>query len=99
MVKKVEWNKKAIQKLDDITDFLVESSSNKTVEKFVNNVFSKIEVIKIHPEIGRPTKRYKTVRMYKIDKYRNLYYRIHGSVLIIVYFFDTRQNPKQNPYL
>lgn len=98
MVKKVEWNKKAISKFDEITDYLVENASEKTVERFVSTVFAKIDIVKLHPEIGRPTKRYKTVRMYKIDKYRNMYYRVSGSVLIITYFFDVRQNPASNPY-
>ncbi len=36
--------------------------------------------------------------MYKVDKHRNLYYRIEGNKLIVVYLFDTRQHPNNNPY-
>ena len=57
-----------------------------------------IEKLFEYPEIGRKTKKWKTVRQYQIDKYKKLYYRIHGRKLIVVFLFDDRQNPKFNPY-
>ena len=33
-----------------------------------------------------------------IDKNLRMYYRVQGGKLIIVYFFDMRQNPERNLY-
>ncbi len=78
--------------------FLAENHSEKTAMKFILKVDELIEKLNKYPEIGRRTKKKKTVRQYKIDKYRKLYYRKYGKKLIIVYIFDDRQDPKNNPF-
>lgn len=98
MKRQVVWNKRAVKKFDEIVDYLEENASQKSVIKFIEEVDELIGRINQYPEIGRRTTTKKTVRQYKIDKYRNLYYRISKNKLIIVYIFDSRQNPKSNLY-
>lgn len=94
----IVWNKTALTKLDQIIDYLLEEASEKAARSFYEKVIERIEMLSRYPEVGRKSKKKKTVRMFPIDKYRNLYYRIEGRKLIIVYLFDARQYPDQNPY-
>ena len=98
MARQIVWNKRAVQKFEEIIEYLEENSSQQAAINFVNKLNKLIEKINNYPEIGRRSKTKKTVRQYKIDKFRNLYYRKYGKKLIIVYIFDSRQNPKSNPY-
>ena len=98
MARQIVWNKRAVQKFEEIIDYLESNVSQQSAIKFVNEVNELIDKINKYPEIGRRTKTKKTVRQYKLDKHRNLYYKKSGRKLIIVYIFDSRQNPKSNPY-
>jgi plasmid stabilization system protein ParE len=98
MVREVVWNKKALESLDEIIGYLEEHHSPSTAENFLTSVLECIDKLSRYPEIGRRTKRYKTVRQYKVDKNRKLYYRKYGKKLLIVLLFDERRNPSTNPY-
>lgn len=98
MVTQVVWNKRAVERFDEIVLYLLENVSETSAEKFVQKTNDVIETLKKYPEIGRQSTVYKTVRQYKIDKFKRLYYRKQGSKLIIVYIYDDRQNPDLNPY-
>lgn len=98
MAKRIVWNKRALEKLDEIVDYLEENFSEKTASDFVKKVFDRLDVLSRYPEIGRKSKKKKNIKFHKIDKHKDLYYRIDGKNLIVVYIFDTRQNPEKNLY-
>ena len=98
MARQIVWNKRAIAKFEEIVEYLENEVSEKSAINFVIKVDDLIEKLNKYPEIGRRTKRKKTVRQYRVDKYRKMYYRKYGKKLIIVYFFDDRWNPKTNPF-
>jgi plasmid stabilization system protein ParE len=98
MVKTVRWNKTASLSLSHLAEYLEEEVSYDFAIRFVNLVYAKIDKIKKYPEIGRLAPKAKTIRFINIDKKRRMYYRKQGSILYIVWFFDTRQNPDKNPY-
>lgn len=98
MARQVAWNKKAIHNFDEIASYLEENVSEVSAARFVRNVDNSIEKLHKYPEIGRKAAKFKTIRQYKIDKYRRMYYRKHGKKLTIVFIFDDRQNPNLNPY-
>ena len=98
MARQIVWNKRAIAKFEEIVEYLEAEVSEKSAKNFVVKVDDLIEKLNKYPEIGRRTKKKKTVRQYRVDKYRKMYYRKYGNKLIIVYFFDDRWNPKANPF-
>lgn len=98
MAKTIIWTKKALGKLDEILGYLENESSEESASRFFQIVLDKLEVLSRYPEIGRKSKKKKTIRFQKIDKNRNVYYRIEGKKLIVIYFFDTRQHPDRNPF-
>ncbi len=98
MVRQVVWNKRAIVKFEEIVEYLENEVSEAAAIKFVIKLDDLIEKLNKYPEIGRRTKNKKTVRQYRIDKFKKIYYKKSGRKLVIVFIFDERQNPKSNPY-
>ncbi len=98
MARKVIWNKRATHNFNEIVNYLEEHASEVAIIKFVKNADDLIEKLLKYPDIGKKAIKTKTIRYYKIDKNRRMYYRKHGRKLIIVFIFDERRNPELNPY-
>lgn len=98
MARQIVWNRRASEAFDNIVNFLEKNISEKEAAKFVIRVDNLLEKLSQYPEIGRKTKHKKTIRHYRIDKNRKLYYRKKGKKIIIVLIFDERRNPDSNPY-
>ncbi len=98
MVKTVKWNKTALRKLRETVHYLQTEVSDKAANNFVDAVYHKIDLLHKQPLIGRRELSMQTVRFLNVDKYRQMFYRVTGSTLHIVNFFDMRQNPKKRPY-
>jgi plasmid stabilization system protein ParE len=98
MDREVVWNKKALESLDKIVKHIEEHGSDSAARKFIEELLQLIEKLRQYPEIGRKTKKFKTVRQYRVDKRRKLYYRKYGRKLLIVFLFDEKRDPSANPY-
>jgi len=73
--------------------------TDKELNQLQDKVDAQIEQLTRFPERGLASKQMKTVRRVTISKYLQMFYRVHGNSLIIVYFSDSRQAPDDNPYL
>lgn len=88
MARQIIWNKRAIDSVDEIIEYLDQHATPQQIGKFISKLDDTIQKLNKYPEIGRRTKNKKTVRQYKLDKNRNIYYRKYGNKLIIVLIFD-----------
>jgi len=66
---------------------------------FLNKLDKQLERISMHPYSGVEVKHFKNVCSVLITKHNRLYYRIKENVIEIVNMYDTRINPKSNPYI
>ncbi len=98
MVQKVIFTKTAERAFSDIANFLEENASIRMAQQFVNSVDEKIERLKEHPYIGRPSMKAKTVRKINVSKNIQMMYRVVGKTLVISNFFDTRQHPDKSRF-
>ena len=98
MIKQVEWSDGAIEAVIKIKMYLIENWSELVAENFVNEIESKIEVLKQFPEIGRQSEKEKGVRRIKVAKHVALYYREKNGPLEILEFFDQQQHPDKSKY-
>ncbi len=98
MVNKVKWNKAADKTFDLITDYLQEHHSNQSAINFANLVYFKIDQIEKGLTVGRNSPKAKSVMILKLDRHKQMFYRLVGTTLTIVDFWDTRQDPKKKPY-
>jgi plasmid stabilization system protein ParE len=98
MVKKIKWNKAADRTFDQTTDYLQDNYSTLSAENFANLVYERIDQVVKGLTVGRVSTKAKSVMILKLDKHKQMYYRLNGTTLTIVDFWDTRQDPNKRPY-
>jgi plasmid stabilization system protein ParE len=94
MALKIVWSKRASLKFDQIITYLIDEWSEKSAKQFIGKVFDFLEILSEFPEIGSVENIEKNIRGFTIVKQVNLYYRIKSDKIILIMFFDNRQNPK-----
>jgi len=92
MALEVYWTKAAEEKFSDIIDYLHKRWGDSSVRSFVRKAFGTIGIVAEFPELG-VLEYSSTLRSFLIVKQITLIYRVDGNRLIIVTFFDNRQNP------
>ena len=70
----------------------------KSYYSFVRKVFDFIEVLAEYPEIGSLEHTQKNIRGFILIKQICVFYKIKEDTIIILSFFDTRQNPKRKRF-
>jgi plasmid stabilization system protein ParE len=98
MVKKIKWNKAADRTFDEVTNYLQTNYSTQSAENFANLVYSRIDQVAKGLTVGRLSPKTKSVMILKLDKHKQMYYRLAGTTMTIVDFWDTRQDPNKRPY-
>jgi plasmid stabilization system protein ParE len=98
MVKLIRWSDEANEIFENISSYLQEHHSLKTATKFADAVYAKIDVLILYPDIGRPSSKNSAVRIVLIDKQIIMFYKFDGNELLIVDFFNTRQDPQKRKY-
>jgi plasmid stabilization system protein ParE len=95
MALKIVWSKRADLKFDQIISYLIDKWGEKSAKQFIGRVFDFLEILSEFPEIGSVENNEKNIRAFTIVKQVNLYYRIKNDKIILILFFDNRQNPKK----
>ena len=95
MALKIVWSKKASFKFDQIISYLIDEWGEKSAKQFISKVFDFLEILSEFPEIGSLENKEKNIRGFTIVRQVNIYYRIKGDTIILILFFDNRQNPKK----
>jgi plasmid stabilization system protein ParE len=95
MALRVRWNKRAEKSFAKIIDYLELNFGERTTKNFVLRTFPIIDSLSEYPEIGTEELKEKNVRGFVITKHNILFYRYTQRELILLNFFDTRQNPKK----
>ena len=97
MALEIKWSKKGSKSLYEITTYLEGYLTEKTLIKFIDNVFECIDQILEFPEIGVIENKETKLRSYLINRNLRLFYRTTKLEVVIVAFIDTRTNPKKYP--
>jgi plasmid stabilization system protein ParE len=98
MAIKIVWSKRASLKFDQIVLYLSEEWGEKSAVRFVKSVFDFLEILSEYPKIGSVENKVKNIRGFTIVKHVNVYYRIKGDSIMLILFFDNRQNPKKKKF-
>lgn len=98
MARQVIWTKQALGKLHELILYLQDEVSLQAAINLNKRITEKLDLLKEFPEAGRKSTKKKTARFVLVGKNLRMFYRIHGRKIIIVYFFDTRQNPSKSDY-
>jgi plasmid stabilization system protein ParE len=98
MALEIEWTKRADKKFDTILVYLNEEWGERVTGNFVKKVYEFQDILVEYPEIGTLEHKQKGVRGFTIVKQMSIFYKVSGNKIILLDFFDTRQNPKKKRF-
>jgi plasmid stabilization system protein ParE len=94
MALKIFWSKKAIIRFDKILAYLENEFGEIATSVFVIKVYDMLSFISLFPEIGSMENAKFNIRGLVITKQITLFYQIREKQIILLNFYDNRQNPK-----
>ena len=94
----IYWTKQADQKFDQILKYLEEEWGDKVTRAFVRKVYDFLDILSEFPEIGTLENAERNIRGFVIVKQLSVFYKIKDDTIILLNFFDNRQNPKRKKY-
>ena len=92
------WSKRADKKFDNILDRLSREWGEKVTSAFVKKVYDFLDILNEFPEIGSLENAEKGIHGFVIVKQITIFYKISGSKIILLNFFDNRQGQKKKKY-
>lgn len=95
MAKTIVWNRRASNKFNTIIQYLQSEWGENVTRSFVNKTYQIIELLALHPEMGTFENPEKQIRGFLITKHNTMFYRVDDTRILILNFFDNRQNPKK----
>jgi len=98
MAFQIVWSKRAAEKFDGILTYLEKEWGERVTTSFVKKVYDFIDLLAEYPEIGRLENKEKNIRGFILIKQICIFYKISQETIIILSFFDTRQNPKRKRF-
>lgn len=87
------WSGEAAKDYHQNIGYLLESWSEKSAMNFINEVDSVLEIIKERPEVY-PLSGYRSVRKAVIRKQITLFYKLEGTRVYLVRFWNNYQDPE-----
>jgi plasmid stabilization system protein ParE len=86
------WLPKAEQRFQEIIDYLEYKWNDRVIENFITKTNTILYQIKRNPTLFRKSDK---LNIYQalITKHNMLLYKVNGSKIELLTFFDTRQNP------
>jgi plasmid stabilization system protein ParE len=92
MAKKIVWTKRADKKYDAIVEYLSKEWGERVTEEFIKRTYSFLDLLIDFPEIGTIENAEKGIRGFPLTKHVRVFYRIAGEYILLLNFFDNRQN-------
>ena len=94
MALEIYWTKTADKKFDKIIEYLSREWGKSTAKAFTKKVYEFLDLLSEFPEIGTTENKEKEIRGFTIVKQVSIFYRLDDNKIILLNFFDNRQNPK-----
>lgn len=98
MAYKIIYKKRFQTKLFKLLDYLRQEWGDNVANSFINRLQKRLNTLSQQPYIGASSIVIKSVRSILITKHNRLYYRIEEDTIEVLNIYDTRSNPKKNPY-
>lgn len=92
---KISFTKRAQKNYNSIKIYLSEEWGLKTAEAFEEKTVDFLDILKEFPEMGSMELPEKNIRGFQLTKQTRILYRIIKNRLIVLAFFDVRQNPNK----
>lgn len=90
--------KRFTNKVQKVLAYLEKEWSHKVAADFLMKIDRRFALLNKQPTVGRPSSKIKKIRGLLITRHNKLYYTVEENKVIILNMYDTRINPKKNPY-
>jgi len=84
---------RAERNFDSIVDYIKHKWGEKTAKEFVQKVDEIFKLLKDYPLMGQVENN--DIRGFQLSRQTRIFYRIRDNKIIILSFFDVRQDPKK----
>lgn len=98
MALEIHWSKRAEKQLDEIFNHLQNEWGETTTKNFAQKVYNFLNLLSEYPNLGSIENKEKQIRGFPIVKQVNLFYKIDNGRIILLSFFDNRQNPQKRKF-
>jgi plasmid stabilization system protein ParE len=79
-------------------EYLEKKWNYKIAEDFLKTLDKRIDTLKKQPRVGKSSIKKPGIRAILITKHNRLYYKFNADTILVLNMYDTRSNPKKNPY-
>lgn len=90
--------RRAEKNFRSIKEYITNKWGDKVAEAFEQKTIDFLDLLGDFPEIGVVEVIEKQIRGFQLTKQTIVFYRIKGDRIIILNFFDVRQNPSKKPH-
>ncbi len=98
MAYQIIYKKRFSNKLIKLLKYLEKNWNPKVASDFLRKLERRIDTIRKQPLVGKPSYKNPAIRAILITKHNRLYYKFSNNRIIIINMYDTRSDPKNNPY-
>jgi plasmid stabilization system protein ParE len=92
---KILLTRRAKKAYTAIIDFITKEWSETVAAAFEQKTIDFFDLLEDFPEIGTVEVNDKQIRGFQLTKQTKVFYRVKNDKIIILSFFDVRQNPKK----
>ena|SRR5215471_7261224 len=79
-----------------VHEYLIKEHSAKTAFNFLDKLQKRVELIRVYPEIGKPSEKRQNIRSITLQPHNRIYYRLNKNSIELLCLFDMRK--KKLPY-
>lgn len=94
----LKWSKEADKKFDKIIEYLEKEWGENVVRAFVKKTYDFLYLLCEFPEIGSVECAERQIRGFVLTKQVTVFYKLKSDCIILLSFYDNRQNPKKRKY-
>ncbi len=98
MALEIYWTKRADKKFDKILEYLMLEWGENVTKAFVRKTYDFLDILSEFPDIGSIENKENGIRGFTIIKQVNIFYKVKGDKIILLNFFDNRQNPHNRKF-
>jgi plasmid stabilization system protein ParE len=91
------FSKRAHKTYHKIKERITEEWGDRVAEAFEQKTNDFLDLLEDFPKIGTVEYPQKQIRGFQLTKQTKIFYRIKGQRIVILTFFDVRQDPRKRP--
>ncbi len=94
---RIFWTKRSKNRFQEISEYLSSEFGIIASEQFKTRVWDLLELLSKFPELGSLEVPDKQIYGFQLSKQTRLFYRLKKDRIILLTFFDNRQDPEKKP--